>query len=240
MNKIGVLYRGEILRMWKYGVSGASLVTALIWIAVLRFSAPGSMTALFPLLIFVDSTVMTLLLVGVTIIFENQENSFKSLMVSPISKDEYLVSKSLAVVTSSVITLALLLAYGLLVADLEINIPAIFGAVILVAFTFAQVGTIMTYYSKDFTDLLMGVFKFTIVFTLPTLLEGFKVLKGDWVKTVQYFNPTKSALVLLAAATEPVDAKDLAISLIYLLALSGGLHALSRRLLERYVAKGGA
>ena len=86
----------------------------------------------------------------------------------------------------------------------------------------------------------MGMFKFTIVFTLPTLLEGLDVLKGDWVKTVQYLNPTKSALVLLAAATEPVDAKDLVISLVYLLALSGGLYALSRKLFERYVAKGGA
>lgn len=240
MNKIGVLYRGEILRMWKYGITGASLITALIWIAILRFSAPGSMTALFPLLIFVDSSVMSLLLIGVTIIFENQENSFKSLMVSPISKDQYLVSKALAVVTSSVATLVLLLLYGLLAENLEINILAIFGAVILVAFTFAQVGTIMTYYAKDFTDLLMGMFKFTIVFTLPTLLEGLDVLKGDWVKTVQYLNPTKSALVLLSAATEPVDAKDLVISLVYLLALSGGLYALSRKLFERYVAKGGA
>lgn len=239
MNKIGVLYRGEILRMWKYGITGASLITALIWIAILRFSAPGSMTALFPLLIFVDSSVMSLLLIGVTIIFENQENSFKSLMVSPISKDQYLVSKALAVVTSSVATLVLLLLYGLLAENLEINILAIFGAVILVAFTFAQVGTIMTYYAKDFTDLLMGMFKFTIVFTLPTLLEGLDVLKGDWVKTVQYLNPTKSALVLLSAATEPVDAKDLVISLVYLLALSGGLYALSRKLFERYVAKGG-
>jgi fluoroquinolone transport system permease protein len=240
LNKIGVLYRGETLRMWKYGITGASLITALIWIAILRFSAPGSMTALFPLLIFVDSSVMSLLLIGVTIIFENQENSFKSLMVSPISKDQYLVSKALAAVTSSVTTLVLLLLYGLVAGNLDINIPAIFGAVILVAFTFGQVGVIMTYYAKDFTDLLMGMFKFTIVFTLPTLLEGLDVLKGDWVKTVQYLNPTKSALVLLSAATEPVDAKDLVISSVYLLALSGGLYALSRKLFERYVAKGGA
>ena len=240
MNKIGVLYRGEILRMWKYGISGASLVTALIWMAVLRFAAAGSMTALFPLLIFVDSTVMSLLLVGVTIIFENQEDSFKSLMVSPISKDEYLISKTLAVVTSSVITLVLLLLYGIFAGNLEINILAIFGAVVLVAFTFAQVGTMMTYYAKDFTDLLMSMFKFAIVFTVPTLLEGLNVLKGDWVRIIQYLNPTKSALVLLSSATEAVDAKDLAISLAYLLVLSGGLYALSRKLFERYVARGGA
>ena len=52
------------------------------------------------------------------------------------------------------------------------SILGVTGAVVLVAFAFAQVGIVMTYYSEDFTDLLMNMFKFMIVLVVPTILEN--------------------------------------------------------------------
>lgn len=240
MNRIAILYAGEMNRMRRYGVSGASLVVAVLWIAMLHFSGVASIITIFPLMLFVDSTMMSLLLFGVTLVFENQEESFKSMMVCPITKDEYLMAKSLAVMTSSVITLVLLLSYGMLAKNLQVNVPGIATAVVIVAFAFAQLGAIMTYHSRDFTDLLLSMIKFALVFSLPTLLEAVNILKGDWVKTLQYLNPTKNALTLLRAAAVPVDRKDLLIAAIYLLGLGAGLYAISRKLFDQYVAKGGA
>ena len=98
----------------------------------------------------------------------------------------------------------------------------------------------MTYYSEDFTDLLMNMFKFMIVLVVPTILEMVNILNVGWVKTVQYFNPTKNALVLLQASVVPIEKKDLAIAVVFIMLMAAGLYAISRKLLVKYAAKGGA
>ncbi len=239
-NRMFVMYTGEIKRMKRYGITGASLFVAAIWIMILQFSDVSDISFTFPLTLFMDATLMSLLLAGVTMIFERQENTFRSMMVLPITGDDYLLSKSMAIVTSSLTTLVLLLAYGIGFKSLEVSIIGITGVVILVAFAFAQVGIVMTYYSEDFTDLLMNMLKFTIVLAIPTILEMVNILDVSWVKTVQYLNPTKNALVVLQASVIPIDKKDLTIAVIYLTAMSVGLYVVSRKLLDSYAAKGGA
>lgn len=239
-NRLLVMYSGEIQRMQRYGVSGASLLTAIVWILVLHYTNVAGISTVFPLTLFVDATLMSLLLAGVTMFFENQENTFRSMMVLPITGDDYLLAKSMAIVTSSLATLALLLVYGMAFKDLEINIPGIAGGVFLVAFAFAQVGILLTYYSEEFTDLLLSMFKFVVVFAVPTILELVKILDIGWVKTLQYLNPTKNAMILLQASVMATDTKDLFIAVAYLIAMSVGLYAVSRRLLVKYAAKGGA
>lgn len=225
--------------MRRYGITAASLVTALIWILVLHYTDLVDINTVFPLTLFIDATLMSLLLAGVTMVFENQENTFRSIMVLPITGDDYLFAKSMAIVTSSLATLALLLIYGIAFKDLTINIPGITAGVALVAFAFAQVGVLLTYYSEEFTDLLLNMFKIIIVLIVPTILELVNILNVSWVKTVQYFNPTKNALVLLQASVIAADRKDLVIAVVYLVAMSVGLYAVSRKLLVKYAARGG-
>jgi len=238
MRDFFVLYMGETTRMRKYGVSTASLGVAFLWVLVLHFAGAGkNIDSVFPLVLFIDSTMMSLLLIGVIMIFEKQENATKSMLVIPAGKDHYLLSKTLAVMTSSFVTLVLLLTYGLAVRHLSINILGLAGAVLLVSFTFAQLGVLLTYRSKDFTDLLMGMMKYTIVLAIPTILEFLKVLKADWVKTIQYVNPTKSALILLLAPAVKTDAKDLWISIIYMIVLGCVSYWLVRRMFYDYAVK---
>lgn len=239
MNRLMLLYTHELVRMRKYGITVASLAVTIIWVLIIEFSNVTRIAAFLPLILFIDATLMSLLLAGVTMIFEQQENALRSMLVLPITKGEYLVSKSLAVTTSSLLTLALLLIYGLVFKDLHVHIPGLVAAVALIAFTFSQVGMVMTYASRDFTDLLMGMFKFTIVFALPTILEFFQFIKGDWVKNLQYLNPTKNALVLLQAPLIQVTSKDLIIAIAYLALLAIVLFAMSHKLFDGYAAKEG-
>ncbi len=238
-NRLLVMYAGEIQRMRRYGIAAASLVTALVWILVLHYTDMVDMSTVFPLTLFMDATLMSLLLAGVTMVFENQENTFRSMMVLPITGDDYLLGKSMAIVTSSLTTLVLLLIYGMAFKNLTVNIPGIVAAVTLVAFAFAQVGVLLTYYSEEFTDLLLNMFKLIIVFLVPTILELVNILNVSWVKTVQYFNPTKNALIVLQASVVAIDRKDLLIAVAYLVVMSVGLYAVSRRLLVKYAARGG-
>lgn len=237
MREWAALYSGEVMRMRRYGVAGASLVVVVLWVLVLHFAGTGAIDTVFPLVLFADATLMSFLLIGVIMIFEKQEGATKSMLVLPVSKGGYLGAKVLATITSSVVTLVLLLIYGLAFRDLSINIPGIFAAVMLSAFAFCQLGLVITYRVRDFTQLLMSMFAFMVVFALPTLLEFLHLLQGEWVTRIQYFNPTKSALNVLMAPTGHVAAVDVWTSAAYLAVLGVALAWVAWRGFDAYAAK---
>lgn len=237
MDRILLLYTGELLRMRKYRIVAASLVVAALWILVLHFTELPDINGIFPLVLFIDTTMMSLLLVGAAMMFEKQENATRSMLVLPIGKDDYLLSKCLATMTSSVATLVILLIYGISFKGLKVNIPGIVGAVLLGSFVFAQIGVLLTYASKDFTGLLIGMMKFSFLLAIPTILEYVNVLTADWVRYVQYINPTKNALVLLLASVVRVEARDVWIAVMYLTVLGVLLYIAVRRAFDDYAMK---
>jgi fluoroquinolone transport system permease protein len=225
--------------MRRYGIARASLAVVLLWVMAFHFLEPQGVMFLLPLALFIDGTMMSLLLTGATMVFEKQENALQSFLVLPIRKEEYLLSKSLAVVTLSLVTLLLLLPYATGFKGLNANVPGLVAAVTVIAYVFARLGIIMTYYARDFTDLVMSMFKFSIVLTVPTILEFLRVFNATWIRTLQYLNPTKNALVLLQAATVPVARRDVVIAALYLLVLGAVAHTATNRLFDRYAMKGG-
>jgi len=242
MTRLLQLYRGEVMRMRRYGITLAGLAAALIWVLMIQFSGAAEadgINALFPILLVADASLMSLLLAGVTLTFEKQENTLKSMLITPIDSSDYLLAKTLGVVTSSLTSLVLLLVYAILFKGLEINLPGIFAAVMLVSFTFAQLGILLTYHSKDFTDLLQTIMKLMLLLAVPTVLELTQFVQGTWLTIIQYINPTKHAMVLLQAASLPIERRELGIALAYLLAFACLLYVVIRRQFSGYAAKGG-
>ncbi|SHJ98333.1 ABC-2 family transporter protein [Anaerobranca californiensis DSM 14826] len=94
MTNFPYLLIGEIKRMQKYHIIGASILVALIWVAVLHFTGIENVDTIFPLLLFIDGTLMSMLMVGVTMFFEKGEGTLKTLLITPISKYEYILSKA--------------------------------------------------------------------------------------------------------------------------------------------------
>lgn len=242
MTRLLQLYRGEVMRMRRYGISLAGLAAAVVWVLMIQFSGAAEsdgINALFPILLVADATLMSILLAGVTLTFEKQENTLKSMLITPIDSSDYLLAKTLAVVTSSLTSLVLLLLYAILFKGLEINLPGIFAAVMLVSFTFAQLGLLLTYHSKDFTDLLQTIMKLMLLLAVPTVLELTQFVQGTWLTIIQYINPAKHAMVLLQAASLPVERGELGLALAYLVAFGGLLYMVIRRQFSAYAAKGG-
>lgn len=241
MNRLLWLYKGELMRMRRYGILLASLAATILWVLTLQFSGiKEGINSLFPMLVAADASLMSLLLTGVTMTFESQESTLKSIQVTPVSDSEYLLAKILGTATSSVTTLALLLIYGLLFKGLEINILGILAAVVLVSLVFGQLGILMTYSARDFTDLLMTMFKFMLVFIIPTVIELTGLLEAKWLTAWQYINPMQHTLVLLQAASITVDSGKLWLAIGYLLIMGALLYFVIRKQFSAYVAKGGA
>ncbi len=234
------LFTGEIQRMKKYHILAASIVAALLWMGILHFIEIEDLTDLFPLFIFIDATSMSMLLIGVTMFFEKQEGVLKTLFVSPINKVEYILSKTFANITSNVLTLALLYAYAKIFKTVNVNIFVLLFAVILIAIFHSLFGFIITYYSKTFTDMLMGIMKYAFIFTLPVVLETVNILKGkfgDILSVILYFVPTKASMLLLQSSSGGIEVWEIIISIFYLILASGLIYLLVVKKFDEFAIK---
>jgi len=240
MTNFPALLLGEIQRMWKYNIMAASLLVALIWIGVLHFTGLQDVSRIFPLLIYLDATSMSMLFVGVKMFFEKQEGTFKTLLVSPISKAEYILSKTSANIFSNIETLLFLYLYAKLFKNIDVNILGLLGGVVLIAFFHSLIGFILTYYSKDFTELLMGMMKYAFIFMVPVLFEQVGIIQVEVIKKLLYALPTKVSMLLLQASTGNIASRDIYFSVAYLLLASVLAYlVVSRKFDEFAVREGG-
>jgi fluoroquinolone transport system permease protein len=223
MSNFFVLFGGELQRMKKYHILGASFVIALLWIGVLHLTEIENVSNIFPLLLFLDATSMSILMIGVTMFFEKQEGSMKSLLVSPIHKLEYILAKTVANIVSNLITLALLFTYATLFKELELSLLWLVFAVIFISFFHSLLGFLLTYYSKDFTQLLMAMMKYSFVFIIPVLLEQIGLITNDFLVKLLYAIPTKASMILLNASIGIAETWEIIISIVYLFIISSGV-----------------
>ncbi|MTI49284.1 ABC transporter permease [Sporosalibacterium faouarense] len=237
MNNFLVLLTGEIQRMKKYNILGASLLVSIIWIGVLHFTEIENVSNIFPLLIFLDATSMSMLLVGVSMFFEKQEGTLKSLLISPINKNEYILAKVFSNVVSNIITLGILYAYARIFKEIDINVLGIFSAVILIGFFHSLIGFILTYYSKDFTGLLMGMLKYSFVFMIPVLLQEVGIIKSELIGKILYIIPSKSAMVLLKSSAGGIDIWSILLSTAYMILGSVVIYYFVSKKFDKFAVK---
>ncbi len=216
MNNFTALLSGELERMKKYNILTAGIFVALLWIGVLYFTDIDDITNMVPLLVFIDATSMSMILVGATMFYEKQEGTIKTLLVSPISKTEYILAKTFANIASNVLTLILIYVYAKMFKEIKLNFFGLIASVILTAFFHSLIGFILTYNTKDFTEMLMGMMKYTFIFTIPVLLEQVGLIKNETISKILFIIPTKSSSIFLQSTGGGVDTWEIWLSIIYL------------------------
>ncbi|CCQ93807.1 ABC-type transport system, permease component [[Clostridium] ultunense Esp] len=223
MNSFITLFSGELNRMRKYNILAAGIFVALLWVGVLFFTDIEDITSMVPLIVFIDATSMSMVLIGATMFYEKQEGTIKTLLVSPIGKSEYILAKIFANISSNVLTLVLIYVYAKLFKEINLNFFGLLGASILIAFFHSLIGFIMTYNTKDFTEMLMGMMKYTFIFTIPVLLEQIGFIKNETIDKILYIIPTKSSSILLQATGGGMDNWKTWFAIIYLILATLGL-----------------
>lgn len=231
------LLQGEILRMKKYNILAASLVVAALWIGVLYFTDLQEIDTIFPLLLFIDVTSMAIVLIGATMIFEKEEGALKAMLVTPITKIEYILAKTSSNLMSNLLTFILLYLYARTFKALDLNPLWLLGAVLVVGFFHSMLGFILSYYSKTFTDLLMGMMKYFFLMMLPVLFELLGLITNQFFLNLFYLLPTKASMILLLSPTGTMERWEILLSLMYLLALSWILFYLSIKKFDSYAVR---
>jgi fluoroquinolone transport system permease protein len=198
------LVRSEFIRLAKYNLFGASFAVALIWIAVTAFLDLNELLMFLPLVFLMESSLMTALLVGAEMFYEKKEHTISSMLISPMTTQVYLASKILAHTLNSYVIFTLIALALVFFHTQWLLMHWLYLAVLLISALYVLVGLILSYYSKDFTALLMNYALFTISLVFPSVM----VLLGwapNWLESLLFYSPIEVTLRLMQPAIEGLN-----------------------------------
>ena len=221
MMNIKKLVLGELRRLITYKILPISLVTAFIWIIIFLFISKEEARTVAPLLIFVDVTMMSILLIGASYHFEKQEGTIKSMMMMPVSLGQILSAKMMSAmvlgIESAIITsIALYFIHGI-----TFNYALLLVFVIIAGGTHAAIGFFLSLSSKDFTSTLGLLMVYMIFLGVPSILFSFNVIpvEFDWLLML---SPSHSASTLInSVVTSEYHVAKVIAGCLYLIILAG-------------------
>ena len=204
-SRLLVLVKGELSRLNKYGVFSISILVAIIWGAVLFLIGESILGTMLPFVLFIDATMMSVMYIGAEMHFEKTESTISTMLVTPVSNSEMVLSKVLAntihnLTSSMLIIFAFFLAGELdAIGDIGLNLGLVILGIVVATSTFTVLGLILSYYQKDFTELLVNMFMLVIFLMIPSVLLLFGVIEGEFWENIMLINPLQAALEVIRA-----------------------------------------
>lgn len=207
MNRLGVMVKGEFERLNKYNLFVANFVVVLMWVAMAYFLGTEELRAIIPFVIVLDSTMMTILLVGATMFYEKKENTVNSIMVTPVTEHEYLMTKVIVSVLNSLFSTLFLAGALYLMNGFTFNYMPLVLSVVVVTAVHTLIGIYLSYFSKDFTSLLLNYMGYVLVFMLPSYLPLLGVLDKSVLDYLIVLPPETSNVLVGSALIDTPEWK---------------------------------
>lgn len=196
-NRLLLLIQGELSRLHKYNFTSISIFVAFIWGVVLFFVDIDMLSSLLPMVLMLDATMMAVMYVGAVMYFEKNESTISTLLVTPISNAELILSKVISYTLHNMLSAILLIGVFVVFKDVEINYLLIFSGVIITTAFFTVAGIVLSFFQKDFTGMLVQIMVLSFALFIPSLLLMFGVIEGEIWETVMMFNPIQAAQELI-------------------------------------------
>lgn len=224
MGNLSVLLVGELQRLRRYKILTGGFIVSLLWVVTLHFFQTAYVASLFTILLFVDIASMPAILVAVGLLYERSEGALRAMLVTPIRHEEYISTKVIATVFSSLITLVVLYGYAHFLRGVAANVLWLIVAVVLGSGFHALLGLSLTYRTKDFTGFLMRYMVYALVAMIPTLLERAGVIPNIVWQSALYLSPVRAVAVLFEAAMGGASLGNVVYSIVFLVVGVGVLY----------------
>lgn len=219
MTNLTALVCGELDRLNKYGLFKANLVILLVWLFLAWFLEGNVLVQFIPFIFLMDSVMMTILLVGATLFYEKKEHTINSLMVTPVTENEYLLSKIILNVLNSLLTVVFISLAVYLLKGVTYKYWLVIPAVALVTVVHTLIGILLSYSAKDFTSLLVNYMMYIFVFFLPPVFAQLGLIEQSVARFFILLPPEASAL-LIGSGFALVEPWKIVFSYVYLALLS--------------------
>lgn len=223
MARLGILVRGELDRLKKYNLFTATTVVLLLWVGMTWLLEAEEVIAFVPLILLMDSTAMTVALVGATLFYEKKEHTINSILVTPVRETEYILAKIIVSIINSLLTIIALWAAVYFLKGVTFNFALATAAIIIITVFHTLLAIWLAYFSKNFTSLLVNFMLYVIVLMLPTVLADLGVI-GEKVSRFFLILPPDAAGTILKASFATVDLWKIIFGIAYLAALSLALY----------------
>lgn len=198
--RMAFLIKGELLRLNKYRVTTVSLLVAFVWGLVLYFiDDMDILEQMLPMIIMIDATMMSVIFIGSIMFFEKSEQTISTLLVTPTSTDEQILSKVIANTIHMLASSLLIILVFYFVKGVTVNFFWMIPILIVCIAFHSLLGYVFSYHSKDFTSMLLGVMMFVIFLSIPSILYQFNILfKGDFWRYALLITPAQASAELIA------------------------------------------
>ncbi len=196
MHNLGLLIRGEFERMVKYKIVQISFVVTILWLVILYLIGKQEAQIFVPLFIFMDASMMSVMMIGANLFYEKQENTLKTLLITPASLPAIILSKVIGSVYLALQSTIILAVSAMLMFDLSIRLIPLILFVILIATLHTMLGFVFSMYAKDFNGLLAYMIAYMLVFAFPSIFYALGVIEG-FLEIVLLISPTHASLLLI-------------------------------------------
>lgn len=203
------LLKGELVRLNKYNVTTISIAITFVWFIILYFVEDnGALNTLLPMIILVDTAMMSIIYIGSVLFFEKSEFTISTLLVTPVTYADHIIAKICAITIETLCSALLIVLVFFFIRHISINWGALAIALILPTMLAGLVGFTISYHTKDFTTLLSWVMGYVFLTFLPIILNYLDlVFKGEFFRYFFLIFPVGSALEITSVAMgEPITA----------------------------------
>ncbi len=209
MQKLAIAIKWDLLRQFRYNIVYAALLVMLIYILILLNLPEGPYREkLLIFLIFNDPAALGMLFIGSLFLFEHSENTLQAIWVLPLSRNHYILSKTL---TLTAVTLLSALAMALAGYGWGFRLFYFLAGIGMTATLFTLLGMAAVVSCRSFNQYLLRVSGILVPTALP-FLNFFGITDTLW----WYLLPSQASLLLLEAAFLPVEGWKIVYSILYL------------------------
>ncbi len=192
------LIGGEFRRLVSYKLLARSFATGIIWLLVFVFISTEEAGTVAPMLIFVDVSIVLMMLLGASFYLEQQENTIKSMMVMPVSSWQILLSKAVSSLALALISVSVTCAAVYFIHAISFNYALLLLFVILAVAAHAAIGFSLALLGKNLGSMLIMVIVYNLLFTIPTILFSMNIIDTNY-EWVLMISPSHAAKTLFTS-----------------------------------------
>lgn len=196
MKTFNQVLAGEFKRLIEYNIIQVSFGVSVLWLLILFLIGKEEAAPFISLFIFMDITMMTVLLMGVSLFYERQENTLKTMLVTPASLTSLIAGKIISAIYLALQSGLILALFGMFFFEVDIAIVPLLLYIVLIALAHGVIGFVMSLYSRDFNGLLALLMAYMVILAFPSIFYAFGIIP-ETVETFLILSPTHASLLLV-------------------------------------------
>ncbi|MBN2602640.1 MAG: ABC transporter permease [Candidatus Thermoplasmatota archaeon] len=236
MSNLKTMLKWEFLLQSRYKIIHISILSVILSFLSTQALPAIASEEFHVLLLFFDSALVGIMFIGALVLFEKSENTLQALVVTPMSTDDYLLSKIISLTILSVVSALIFMSLNLVFNGTGFNIMLLILGIVLTSVMLILIGFILVSRVNSINEYLLSMMMAFIGLSFPPLLH----LSGIYENVMFYLWPTQASLILIGGVFEEIETWELAYSIIYMVIFIGVLFFYAKKSFYKHIImKGG-